>query len=126
VPTGPPTEYDGRIPTRRASPRERRHRQYAAISFSDFVVHGGGIPLQFTHTYNSLRAAQDGRLGFGWPDSYNRFLQGRGNEPDARANTQQRACPATRCMQPGGHAPRGPRAAGEHRAAPEGTAQRKG
>jgi YD repeat-containing protein len=43
-------------------------------AFNDFSLPGRGIPLQFTHTYNSLRAAQDSPLGFGWTDSYNLFL----------------------------------------------------
>jgi RHS repeat-associated protein len=40
-------------------------------TFDDISIAGRGIPLQFTHTYNSLSAAQDSPLGFGWTDDYN-------------------------------------------------------
>src|SRR6185437_9827305 len=41
---------------------------------SDLTIPGRGIPLRFTHTYNSQLADQDGPLGFGWTHSYNMFL----------------------------------------------------
>jgi YD repeat-containing protein len=39
-------------------------------SFTDIVIPGRGIPLAFSHTYNSVSAATDGPLGFGWTSSY--------------------------------------------------------
>jgi len=43
-------------------------------TFTDLSVPGRGISLVFTRTYNSLSAGQNGRLGFGWTDSYNVFF----------------------------------------------------
>jgi RHS repeat-associated protein len=43
-------------------------------TFTDFSVPGRGVPLSFTRTYSSSRAAIDGPLGFGWTDSYNMSL----------------------------------------------------
>ena len=42
--------------------------------FTDAKVPGRGAPLEFTRTYNSMNAAEDGRLGFGWSDSYGMSL----------------------------------------------------
>ncbi len=39
-------------------------------SYSDISVPGRGVPLAFERTYNSLNAAQDGQLGYGWSFSY--------------------------------------------------------
>lgn len=39
-------------------------------SFDDFSVPGRGPGLNLDHSYNSLRAATDGPLGFGWTHSY--------------------------------------------------------
>lgn len=38
--------------------------------FTDAQVPGRGVPLEFTRTYSSLNAGEDGPLGFGWSDSY--------------------------------------------------------
>jgi RHS repeat-associated protein len=43
-------------------------------TFDAISIPGRGLPLDFTHTYDSLNAAQDSPLGFGWTDSYNLFL----------------------------------------------------
>jgi len=43
-------------------------------SFTDASVPGRGIPLEFKRTYTSGAASNDGRLGFGWSDSYNMSL----------------------------------------------------
>jgi RHS repeat-associated protein len=39
-------------------------------SFNDFSVPGRGLALSFNHTYNSVFAADNGPLGFGWTHSY--------------------------------------------------------
>ena len=38
--------------------------------FDDLAIPGRGIPLAFSHTYNSLAAATNGPLGYGWAHSY--------------------------------------------------------
>lgn len=43
-------------------------------TFNDLRIPGRGMPLTFTHTYNSLLANQDGPLGFGWTNNENMFL----------------------------------------------------
>lgn len=43
-------------------------------TFTDFSIPGRGIPLLFTRTYSSFAANRDGRLGYGWTDSYNMSL----------------------------------------------------
>jgi len=43
-------------------------------TFSDFAIAGRGMPLNFSHTYNSLTANKDGPLGFGWTGSYGMSL----------------------------------------------------
>jgi len=43
-------------------------------TYSDFFVPGRGIPLSFSHTYNSQFAGVDGPLGFGWTFNYNLTL----------------------------------------------------
>ncbi len=43
-------------------------------TFTDLAVPGRGLPLAFTRTYNSLTAAQDGPVGFGWSENYNILL----------------------------------------------------
>ncbi len=51
-------------------------------TFADLTIPGRGVPLAFTHTYNSLAASQPGLpsygpggpLGDGWTDSYNLAL----------------------------------------------------
>lgn len=40
----------------------------------DLSVPGRGVPLDFSRTYSSLTASQDGPLGFGWTDGYNMSL----------------------------------------------------
>lgn len=42
--------------------------------FTDAKVPGRGVPLEFTRTYSSMNAAEDGPLGFGWIDSYGMSL----------------------------------------------------
>jgi YD repeat-containing protein len=37
---------------------------------TDVAIPGRGIPLEFTRTYDTRRAALNGRLGYGWADSY--------------------------------------------------------
>jgi YD repeat-containing protein len=39
-------------------------------SFTDFAIAGGGPGLTLEHSYNSLQAAADGPLGFGWSHAY--------------------------------------------------------
>ncbi len=41
---------------------------------TDLAIPGRGIPLNFTRTYNSVIANQNGPLGYGWTDNYNMFL----------------------------------------------------
>jgi len=41
---------------------------------TDLSIPGRGIPLNFTRTYNSIIANQNGPLGYGWTDNYNMFL----------------------------------------------------
>ena len=41
---------------------------------TDVSVSGRGVPLAFGRTYDSRRAAESGRLGFGWIDSYDWLL----------------------------------------------------
>jgi YD repeat-containing protein len=43
-------------------------------AFDDLSLPGRGIPLDFTHTYNSLLANQNSPLGYGWTDNDNMFL----------------------------------------------------
>jgi RHS repeat-associated protein len=43
-------------------------------TYSDVRVPGRGLPLSFSHTYNSLDAAKDGPLGFGWTFPYGMSL----------------------------------------------------
>jgi RHS repeat-associated protein len=43
-------------------------------AYADISVPGRGVPLTFVRTYNSLAASQNGRVGFGWTDSYNAFI----------------------------------------------------
>ncbi|MCL2658846.1 MAG: DUF6531 domain-containing protein, partial [Betaproteobacteria bacterium] len=45
----------------------------------DIAVKSRGLPIVFTRTYNSLRAA-DGPLGFGWTHSFNQYLKLNGVE----------------------------------------------
>jgi RHS repeat-associated protein len=42
--------------------------------FTDAKVPGRGVPLEFTRTYCSTNAEEDGPLGYGWTDSYNMSL----------------------------------------------------
>jgi RHS repeat-associated protein len=42
--------------------------------FTDARVPGRGMPLEFTRTYSSMNAAENGPLGFGWSDSYGMTL----------------------------------------------------
>jgi RHS repeat-associated protein len=42
--------------------------------FTDAQVPGRGVPLEFTRTYSSLNALEDGPLGFGWSDGYGMSL----------------------------------------------------
>jgi RHS repeat-associated protein len=42
-------------------------------TFADFHI-PGRVPLDFTRTYSSLRAATIGRTGYGWTDNYNQYL----------------------------------------------------
>ena len=37
---------------------------------TDLVIPGRGVPLRFGRTYNSLAAARDGPLGYGWTHTY--------------------------------------------------------
>jgi RHS repeat-associated protein len=39
-------------------------------TFQDAYVPGNGMPLDFTRTYSSLDASNDGSLGYGWTDGY--------------------------------------------------------
>lgn len=39
-------------------------------TFQDLFVPGRGVPLSFSHSYNSLAAGTDTGLGFGWTHSY--------------------------------------------------------
>jgi len=41
---------------------------------TDLAIPGRGIPLNFTRTYNSVIANQNGPIGYGWTDNYNMFL----------------------------------------------------
>lgn len=41
---------------------------------TDLTIPGRGANITFRRTYNSLMAAQNGPLGFGWTDSYNLYL----------------------------------------------------
>jgi RHS repeat-associated protein len=51
-------------------------------TFDDLAIPGRGPALDFAHTYNSDAAAEDGRLGFGWRDSYGMALSiGAGSTP---------------------------------------------
>ncbi len=43
-------------------------------TFDDLSVPGRGIPLDLTRTYNSMSAATDGPLGFGWSFPYDMSL----------------------------------------------------
>jgi len=43
-------------------------------SFDDLTVPGRGVPLHVARTYNTLNAAQDGPLGFGWTEPYSMYL----------------------------------------------------
>lgn len=43
-------------------------------TFADIAIPGRGIPLAFTHTYNSMAAGGSGPLGYGWTHSYNMSL----------------------------------------------------
>ncbi|MFZ0158197.1 MAG: DUF6531 domain-containing protein [Kineosporiaceae bacterium] len=45
-----------------------------AESVTDIAVPGRGVALAFTRTFDSRRAGQAGRLGFGWTDSYDWLL----------------------------------------------------
>lgn len=42
--------------------------------FTDAQVPGRGVPLEFTRTYSSMNAGEDGPLGYGWTDSYDMSL----------------------------------------------------
>jgi RHS repeat-associated protein len=42
--------------------------------FTDAHVPGRGVPLEFSRTYSSMKAAEDGPLGFGWSNSYGMSL----------------------------------------------------
>jgi RHS repeat-associated protein len=42
--------------------------------YTDMAIPGRGFPLAFVRTYNSLAAGTNGRLGYGWTDSYNAQL----------------------------------------------------
>jgi RHS repeat-associated protein len=43
-------------------------------NFADLFIPGRGIPLSFTHGYNSLTSQSDGPLGYGWTGSFNMSL----------------------------------------------------
>ena len=43
-------------------------------SFIDLSIPGRGVPLLFSRTYNSLDAAVDGPLGYGWTHNYNMYI----------------------------------------------------
>lgn len=43
-------------------------------TFTDFAIPGRGLALSFSRTYNSIDAGTEGRLGFGWIDSYGAHL----------------------------------------------------
>jgi len=43
-------------------------------AFSDLTLPGRGISIDLNQTYSSVRAAQLGRLGYGWNDSYSTNL----------------------------------------------------
>ncbi len=43
-------------------------------TFDEFTIPGRGVPLRFSHTYNSAQAAVDGPLGFGWSFNYGMSL----------------------------------------------------
>jgi RHS repeat-associated protein len=55
----------------------------------DLTVPGRGIPLDFSHTYNSLMAATNGPLGYGWTDSYNMSLSLGSGSPPVTATVNQ-------------------------------------
>ncbi len=42
--------------------------------FTDAKIPGRGVPLEFTRTYSSMNAAEDGPLGYGWTNSYDMSL----------------------------------------------------
>jgi|GEM_PF-1537671 len=43
-------------------------------SSTNIAIAGRGVPLNFTRTYNSLAANQNGPLGYGWTHSYNMYI----------------------------------------------------
>ena len=61
-------------------------------TIGDLSVPGRGIALGFSHSYNSLMAATNGPLGFGWTDSYNMSLSlGSGTPPVTATVNQENA-----------------------------------
>jgi RHS repeat-associated protein len=61
-------------------------------TFSDFAIPGSGIPLSFSHTYDSFTgstASTPGPLGYGWTDNYNMSLAVTGVSPNQVATITQ-------------------------------------
>jgi RHS repeat-associated protein len=60
-------------------------------TFTDLTVPGRGVPLSFSRSYTSANANTNGRLGFGWTDSYNLglSLDGQGNATIREENSSQ-------------------------------------
>jgi RHS repeat-associated protein len=55
----------------------------------DLSVPGRGVPLHFSRTYNSLMAATNGPLGYGWTHSYNMSLSLGSGSPPVTATVNQ-------------------------------------
>jgi YD repeat-containing protein len=72
--TSAPTGYDGCVPCAGASAREGTATSWPVNtangnfwhSFSDISIPGRSLPLGFNRTYNSVNAATNGPLGYGW------------------------------------------------------------
>jgi RHS repeat-associated protein len=60
-------------------------------TFADLSVPGRGVPLGFSHSYNSFAAGSDSPLGFGWSEPYSMSLavDGSGNVTVTQENGSQ-------------------------------------
>lgn len=58
-------------------------------TIDDLSIPGRGEPLDFSHSYNSLLAASNGPLGYGWTDSYNMSLSLGSGTPPVTATVNQ-------------------------------------
>ncbi|MBT0774216.1 fibronectin type III domain-containing protein [Kineosporia sp. J2-2] len=76
---------------------------------TDLLIPGRGIPLQLARTYDTRRATTNGRMGYGWNDSYNwKLTVDTSNGPQAGwvAIRQDNGSEAT-FLPPAGNAPLG-------------------